>query len=104
MKPFAKVHKPEDREFSQLQTNVETALKPVLGCELLDGHRLSDVVLSASAPNFVSHTLGRAYRGFFVLTPNDFNHIKLSSTTNNQLDKYIILETQSNVIVSIWVF
>ncbi len=64
--PFKKIYT-EDQQLTDVQGNIESTVRGVILCPLLDGVLLQGVPLIAGQPNVVSHQLQRSFRGFIVV-------------------------------------
>jgi len=80
------------------------AINRLAGIPTLDGNKLSGVVLVAGIDNFVNHGLGRDYLGWHVSDRNPDAGVFLSATTNKSPEKYLILNSNADTTVALWVF
>jgi hypothetical protein len=93
------------RALTQLQSNIDQALRrmvssnPLLGGVEVEGKTLLD------GPNFIQHGLGRSAKGYIVTSQDAAGSVFLSSAPNPRPESHIALETDSpQMTVSLWVF
>lgn len=93
------------RALGSLQNNVEASLRrlltsiPLLAGNLVEGRKL------LAGTNLVPHGLGRAARGYLVISQDAGGSVFLSSAANARPESYIALETSTpQITVSLWVF
>lgn len=99
--PFAIV-RPESKDLSRVQDNIYASLLPVWAVPFLDGVKLANQVLGATAKD-VAHGLGRAWQGCIVLKRNANAVIYQPSSTANT-GQFITLQASATVTADLWVY
>lgn len=94
---------PDAREFVEMQLRLERALKRVADCPLLDGRRITGVVLAGSAATDIEHGLGREYLGFIAIRNSTGATLDESYVSDNRA-KVIRLTASISTTVDLWVF
>lgn len=93
-----------DRNFSQFQQNVQTAVKQVLANPLMQGLVLTSVKLQPGLDNTIAHTLNRTLQGWFIVRQRSQAQIWDNQDANTSQDKTLVLRSSDNVTVDIWVY
>jgi len=68
--------------------------------ELLDGHRLTGIVIPAATETTIEHKLGRQIRGWIVTETNNNTALERRAWD----DKHLVLYAASAVTIDLWVF
>ena len=83
------------------QSRLKSALDPVLAANLLQGNLLTNIQLSASSATQINHKLARMQIGWFLIdigaSAKVWRSLPLNATT-------LTLSSDTNVLVSLWVF
>ncbi len=96
--------KTEDPELFKVQDQLIRAFDQVYECPILNGVLVDSTVLTTSFQN-VNHKLGRAPRGWFVVSPNASATVWQDTAANNpDASKYLRVKSSATVTVKIWVF
>lgn len=93
----------DDRNMNQLQTNINTALSPLLQNALLNGTVVKNVALLAG-PNIVNHGLGRALVGWSIVRQRAAAQVYDAQDANTQPALTLALVSSANVSVDLYVF
>lgn len=93
-----------ERVVSVVQGRVADAIDRIAGIPTLDGSMLSGVILTAGIDNFVSHGLGRKFLGWHVVDRTPDAGVFESATTNKSPDKFILLNSNADVTITLWAF
>lgn len=93
-----------NQDLAKFQASVERALAGLQGKQLPRGLLLSNINLDSSQDNAVQHKLNRRYLGYIIVDKNANAQIWTSVTLNNFKEKQVVLNTSSNVVVSLWIF
>jgi hypothetical protein len=98
---YKKIRSP-DRVVTQLQDNVEQAIRPLLGMQIAAGRLIENVEVLTGTPKVIDHRLNRAMRGWFIVDKDaDANVWKTVSTIP---ERTLVLNSSANVTLSLWVF
>jgi hypothetical protein len=89
-----------DRMFGRIQLFFEK----IAGQVILDGRYVDEVNLTSGVQNFIEHKLGRAVKGYIVVKNNAQCDIWDNEATNTNQDRFLVLRTSANAIVSLWIF
>ena len=97
-------HSTGDWGSEQVQNNLENSFRAVEGCDLIDGHLLTEVEL-ASGDNDIDHKLSREIKGWIITryreaTANVYEKISDNENTGSLLK----LNSSGATTVDIWVF
>lgn len=91
--------------------NVSDALDSIRDIAIINGVLLEDVALRGTTTVRVYHNLGRAYRGYIVVSNNRATTVAVDEATNQDSSTYIALKSLDNSMsggsdstVSLWVF
>lgn len=103
LKPFKKIKIPT-REVEQMQESISQTVNPVIRKEILNGLLIKDVDLDSGVDNFVEHKLGRKLIGYVVVRKNVPAVINDKQETNQQSDRFLILNCTVGVRVTLWLF
>lgn len=101
----------DNREVNQLQSNILSTLNQITANPLTSGVLVQSIVLvAASNPNQISHTLGRTLIGW-IITRRTANSIQWDSQNSNTIangyagpENTLLLNTSANVTVDIFCF
>jgi|TARA_R100001443_G_scaffold33383_3_gene47301 hypothetical protein len=99
---FTEIHT-GDAKIDQLQSNIRTAISPLLSLPFADGVHKTDVALGTS-DTLVDHGLGRKFVGYIITKQNADTSVFESSTTNNFPDVQMILKAGATVTVDLFFF
>ena len=102
-KSYKKIYTAEP-VLNQLQDNIDQTLKPLINSEIGDGQLIENIFLPASTETLVEHKLGRELRGYIVVKRNAGSNIFDKQDVNIASDRFLILDTNVAVTVSLWVF
>ena len=85
------------------------AIRSLREIPILNGVLLEGVALLGASSTRVYHNLGRAYRGYIVVSNNKTTDIIVVESENKDPGKYIALKSANasgtfNATVSLWVF
>jgi hypothetical protein len=86
-------------EMNRLQSNLDSALSPVLGSLIVDGIQLSGLDLSTTATK-INHKLGRLPQGWIVVDKNADARVWSTAKTKSTLT----LTASATCTVSLWVY
>jgi hypothetical protein len=106
IKSFVKQIDPNNRDVTQTQSNVNTAVKQIANSPIIDGVIIKDVSFVGANDTVVNHKLGREPLGFIVIGQKQGDVVFESTTTNNNRDKYLLLKkgTANTVTINFWIF
>ena len=82
-----------DFDLQQMQSNLESVSRQAFSSEIAQGVLLTEVVLKEAQPVKVSHTLGRAWKGFII--------VNNTPTTGTLYSAYYDDSVQANKTLSI---
>ena len=99
---FTEIHT-GDAKVDKLQTNIRTAISPLLSLPFADGVHKTDVELGTS-DTLVNHGLGRNFVGYIVTKQNADTSVYVSTTSNDFPDTQIILKAGATVTVDLFCF
>ena len=91
-------------ELMRVQDEVEQILNPLAKLEILDGHLLRDISITAGTPLVVNHGLARPVIGWVVVRKNANADIWDSQDTNRIVGRTLVLNSDANVQLSLYVF
>lgn len=89
-----------NKNFMLHQTSWDAAISPVLNNEINQGMQLTNISLSIGA-NKINHLLSRKQIGWIITDLNANANIYRSEPLN---DKTLVLTSDSNCIISVWVY
>lgn len=72
--------------------------------EILDGVLIQDQTITTGSTNFITHTLGRAYRGWIVTNLDTACTIHLDETSTAARSLFLPLVASATCEADIWVF
>ena len=106
IKSFVKQIDPENRDITQTQSNVNSAVQQIANSPIIDGVIIKDVSFTGDLDTVVNHKLGREPLGFIVIGQSQGDVVYESTTTNNNRDKYLLLKkgTANTVTINFWIF
>ena len=121
IKSFVKQIDPGNRDVTQTQSNVNSAVQQIANSPIIDGVIVKDVSFAGDGDIIVSHKLGREPLGFIVIgqksTQPGGSIVSESTTVNNNRDKFLLLHKYSpyagdsaagsssvTEIITLWVF
>lgn len=90
-------------DLSKVQNNVEVALQPLIASPIINGNLLTKVELTIGTTE-VDHKLGRDLRGWIVVGQSDLASIWDSQATNVRSARTLILNSDADTVISLWVF
>ena len=99
---FTEIHT-GDAKVDQLQSNIRTAISPLLSLPFADGVHKTDVALGTS-DTLVDHGLGRKFVGYIVTKQNADTSVYVSTTSNDFPETQIILKAGATVTVDLFFF
>jgi hypothetical protein len=85
---------------NQLSSNTLETFSSITSNPLLSGKLLGPLTFVSGVAQTVSHGLGKNYLSWFVGSPNDYVRIKENKSPDRS--KYIVLETDGNVVLMIY--
>ncbi len=92
-----------DRILSQLQTQWNAQISPVIEQPLVRGHLINNITL-ISGTNVIDHRLSRKLQGYIVVLKSANVTIYDNQSTNPMPDKTLILVASGPATISAWVF
>ena len=93
---------PTDPQLARIQDNIDTVLRQILLCPIIDGTLVTGIALTTTNKD-VAHGLGRTYQGYIIVGQDAAGVIY--SPTGADKTKYVRLRTSTGTAnVSIWVF
>ena len=96
------VHK--DSDINRIQDNVSIAVQQLFNKDIVNGNLLKAISLSANTPNTISHKLGRELSGYIIVMKSTNCALWDSQASNSNKTKTLIINSDTDVTVSIWVF
>jgi hypothetical protein len=94
----------DDQVLSRVQDNVEAAIGQLSSTEIIQGRVLTNVKLLASTNNIVNHKLNRNLLGWTIIRQRSQAQIWDSQDSNPNPSLTLLLNTNLDVLVDIWVF
>ena len=91
IKSFVKQIDPENRDVTQTQSNVNSAVQQIANSPIIDGVVIKDVEFVGTADTVVNHKLGREPIGYIIIGGTGEGGVYESATANSNRDKYLIL-------------
>lgn len=92
-----------DKPLSLLQTSWKAILAPFLRNSLLQGQLLNNVEL-LNGTNIINHRLGRPLQGWIIVGQNASAIVYDAQASNSQPSLTVILISNANVTVNLYVF
>ena len=92
------------QDLVQVQENIEQTFKSVLQVPLLNGRLITDLALVTGSINRVEHKLGRKFIGYLVVRKNAAATIYDSKSSNVADEGVLLLSTDTNTTIDIWIF
>jgi hypothetical protein len=92
-----------DRNINQLQTNIISALQPLLLGGILDGTVLTNVSL-VSGSNAVPHGLNRKLQGWIIVRQRAAATVYDTQDNNPNPTSTLLLTSSAGVVVDLYVF
>jgi hypothetical protein len=83
------------------QTKWPSTLNPIISLPILNGNMLTDITMTANKAQTINHLLQRMPQGWF-LTDNQANAIIWRASAFTNLN--IVLESNADTTISIWIF
>lgn len=83
------------------QTRWKSQLEPIIANPILAGHQLDAIQFVANTPQTINHMLSRTPQGFFPVLMSGPANLWVTQPLN---DSTLTLETDADVLVSIWVY
>lgn len=93
-----------DRVLNAVQEGIQSAFRPLIAKEILDGVLLVGVGVTAGTPLILSHTLARTLQGWIVVGRNANAVVWDSQATNPTPERTLILNASATVTLNLWVF
>ena len=103
MQKFLKLQT-KNEELNRVQGNVEVSLNPIIDVPILNGVLVSNVGILSGSDTYISHKLGRRYRGFLEAGKTAEAIIWESGTANNNKERVAILRANVAISASFWFF
>jgi hypothetical protein len=94
-------------ELNRIQDSLIAGMNPVLNSVIVNGNLVKSVNLDRSKDNIVNHGLGRNYIGWIITRRYNsvgFTDVFESATQNNSPDKFLLLNTLSDLTCDLWIF
>jgi|31_taG_2_1085359.scaffolds.fasta_scaffold06727_2 hypothetical protein len=91
-------------EATNLQREIQDFADTITSSAIIEGQLIKDVELDASQENIVTHSLGRAIRGYIVTGRNANSVIYDSLKANRRPDRQFVVKCSADVTASFWVF
>jgi hypothetical protein len=91
------------RLLMRLTNNIDDSITPLINSVTSTTTMLKGIELKAGKDNYINHLLNKEYLTWWIGKPSEFCSIKESATINNMKDKHIILNTDVDVTVDIFV-
>lgn len=89
---------------AQFQSNVESALYPVMKFPILSGHQIDGITITAGTDSVVNHQLGQTLQGYFIVKNSAASQVYDGQSTNAKANQTLILRASANTTVSVWVY
>jgi hypothetical protein len=100
---FSSLFFPGNADLTRLQDSVSKSLRRLLSVAFLDGILVQGVVLQSGAPTLVTHGLGRAVVGWWVV--DTVAPAKVYRVTGSSYpDSILSLQADAATTVAVWVF
>jgi|TARA_R100000030_G_scaffold86909_1_gene70436 hypothetical protein len=98
-------YRTNDYPLTRVQDKIEQFAKDLQSSGLLDGRLIEDIEFASNTTRNIHHGLGRAYRGYIVVSINASTNIAVDTTENNNKAQFLAL-TAGRVActASLWVF
>jgi hypothetical protein len=93
----------DDPRMERLQLRIDALERILASATFLDGVKVEAQSI-ATTPTSVSHRLGKAPRGFLVLSVTPDASIGFSATQPTQTDKFANLEASAAATATLWFF
>ena len=97
------VFKTDSKDFSLMQTSWSAKLNPILANLIMDGIFLKNIQLTTGS-NIINHRLGRKLQGWFISRQRSNAGIYDNQDNNSNQVQTLILITDANVEVDLYVF
>lgn len=92
-----------DQLISRVQDNVDTAINALPSIQIIQGQLLTNIKL-VNGTNIIEHKLGRELIGWFTTRLRGAAQIYDEQDTNRSSNLTLILNSNINVTVDLWVF
>lgn len=93
-----------DRNFNQLQLNINSALSPIQSNPVVNGILVQNVALNIGS-NVVNHGLGQTLTGWFITRMRDaYSQVYDTQSSNNNPSQTLFLNSSVKVTVDVFVF
>lgn len=102
MERFFKINT-EDSNINRIQDNLVRTLNPVFNTPILGGNILQNIPLIVGT-NAINHKLGRALQGWYLVRKRGPAEIYDTQDANTTPTKTLLLITDTDVVVDIYVF
>lgn len=93
-----------DRILQQIQVNFSDALQPIIDSQIVSGHILNNVPITAGIINKIPHGLNRNLIGWFVVRNNANSIFWDSQSINNTQSQNLWLNCSADATINIFVF
>ena len=104
IKSFVKQIDPNNRDVTQTQSNVNSAVKQIANSSIIDGVVIKGIDLG-TGDTIVNHKLGRNPIGWIIVRKNEAGEIYESTTVNNNRDKFLLLRgSTATTDTNFWIF
>ena len=98
-------YRTNDYPLTRVQDKIEQFANDLQGSGLLNGRLIEDIEFASNTTRNIHHGLGRAYRGYIVVSINANVNIKIDDTENNNKAQFLALQSQGTACTaSLWVF
>tara|TARA_Y100000356_G_scaffold14254_1_gene10169 strand:+ start:488 stop:802 length:315 start_codon:yes stop_codon:yes gene_type:complete len=98
-------YRTNDYPLTRVQDKIEQFANDLQGSGLLSGRLIEDIEFASNTTRNIHHGLGRAYRGYIVVSINANVNIKIDDTENNNKAQFLALQSQGTACTaSLWVF
>jgi len=101
MELFKRIHTGDD-ELNAVQDELERILNPVLNNEILSNNKVTEITLVSGKARNILHKLNRVPEGWIIIQKDSNADIWANGSSNP--DKFLNLESDANVTISILVF
>ena len=104
IKAFVKQIDPANRDITQTQSNVSSAVKQIANSPIIDGVIIKDINIGTTDTE-VNHKLGREPLGWIVIRKNEAGEVFESTTVNKNRDKFLLLRGSAvTTNTNLWIF
>lgn len=100
---FKKIYT-QDQDLQRIQQNTQVVFDGILNQTIIQGNLLPSVSLSNGVDTIIQHKLGYRFTGWIIVNKNATGDVWNSSTVNNKPHQQIILQSDADLIVDLWIF